>query len=208
MQAFLPGRVGFLQLPTKLVGFWAPSALPVPALAWQPRLGQPQGNGDAEREGNGRLSARVSIPGSPAPPSSRHCPGRSLGPRQQGWEGHTVPEAVAEHVHDLQQRLDTQVPGEIVELEQNKSRFQMGAAGPQQLRKQTQPLPPGAGPGAAGRRTLVLAAAQQPLEWELGQGCPTAGSCPPGVAGGNQATAAETGGWVFSTASPRQRRGA
>ena len=59
-------------------------------------------------------------------------------PGALGWKRHTVPEAIAEHVHDLQQRLDTQVPGEVIELEQgNKEGHQMGAARLQGLQKQT-----------------------------------------------------------------------
>lgn len=53
------------------------------------------------------------------------------------WKGSIVPEAVAEHVHDLQQRLHTQVPGEVVKLQQNKEGFQTGAAKLQQPQKTT-----------------------------------------------------------------------
>lgn len=71
-----------------------------------------------------------------------------------------------------------------------------------------QPLPPCAVLCAAGRGTFALASAQQPLQRELGQGCQTAVSCPPRVAGGNRAMAARTrlsflGSGVLSSAPCR-----
>lgn len=53
------------------------------------------------------------------------------------WKGCAVPEAVAEHIHDLQQRLHTQVPGEVIKLQQNKEGFQTGGAKLQQPQKRT-----------------------------------------------------------------------
>lgn len=43
-------------------------------------------------------------------------------------KGCIVPEAVAKHVHDLQQRLHAQIPGEVIKLQQNKEGFQTRAA--------------------------------------------------------------------------------
>lgn len=106
-------------------------------MAAQPRAaGGGQQFGNRHRAGGGTW---LSLPGwvpwaHPGPTSSHYCPRYSLGPRWQGWKGHTIPEAVTEHVHDLQERLDTQVPGEVIKLEQEKKEgFQMGAAKLQQL---------------------------------------------------------------------------
>lgn len=93
------------------------------------------------------------------------------------WKGCAVPEAVAEHIHDLQQRLHTQVPGEVIKLQQNKEGFQTGGAKLQQPQKNNC--------GA-----LAPAASQQSEERELGQGCSSVGSCPPGAVESNGATAA------------------
>lgn len=55
VETFTPEYMGFSQLPTKLVGFWTPSTLPMLGLAWQPSPGQPEGDSnsgtDTELEG-------------------------------------------------------------------------------------------------------------------------------------------------------------
>lgn len=59
---------------------------------------------DAELEGKTCLPLlRLVSWAQPGPPSSRYHPRYCPGPRQPGGKGHTIPEAVAEHVHDLQQ---------------------------------------------------------------------------------------------------------
>lgn len=66
-ETFIPEYMGFLQLPTKLVGFWTPSALPMLGLVWQPSSGQPEGDSslgtDTELEGEPGSLCQGGYPG-------------------------------------------------------------------------------------------------------------------------------------------------
>lgn len=120
---------------------------------------------DTELEGEPAFLCQGQYSGIRQHPQALLVPGSAHGTARAELavlEHHTVPEAVTEHVHDLQERLDTQIPGEVIELEQgNTERLQMGTApaAPHKLKPFLQ--------GRArlcGHRTLPLAAAQKPLE--------------------------------------------
>lgn len=103
---------------------------------------------DTELEGKPAFLCHGECPGIRQDPQALLAPGSAHGTARAemaALEHHTVPEAVTEHVHDLQERLDTQIPGEVIELEQgNTERPQTGAAPDTSSSPATR-----AGPGAA-----------------------------------------------------------
>lgn len=106
---------------------------------------------DTRLAGEPAFHCHGEYPGIRQDPQALLAPGSAHGRARAetaALERHTVPEAVTEHVHDLQERLDTQVPGEVIELEQgNTERLQMGAA---PAAPETSSSPSSrAGPGAA-----------------------------------------------------------
>ena len=86
--------MGFLQLPTELVGFWTPSALPMLAVVWQPSPGQPEGDSnsgtDAELEGEPASLCQGKYSGlSQAPPAAGTACGTAWG--RDGRAGRATP---------------------------------------------------------------------------------------------------------------------